>query len=89
MKITPSNLIYHELIGLKVRVYNSPNKYLLGLIGKVAYETKNMLLLEKDGKIKKIPKFPNIFEFYLDDNTKVYVNGRDLLSRPEDRLKRL
>jgi len=89
MKITPKNLIYHELIGLKVKVHDSPNKALLGLEGKIVFETKNMLFLESDGKIKKIPKYPNIFEFYLEEGDRVIVNGKDLLRRPEDRLKKM
>ncbi|MHC1611089.1 MAG: ribonuclease P protein component 1 [Candidatus Methanospirareceae archaeon] len=89
MKITPGNLLEHELIGLKIRVDESSNSSLQGLEGRVIDETRNMLVIE-DGerKEKKIPKAGNHFIFELDGGVRVRVNGEKLISRPEDRIKR-
>jgi ribonuclease P protein subunit POP4 len=47
--ITPSNLIYHELIGLTTRVIDSTNTSLINIRGKVVDETRNTLTVETDG----------------------------------------
>jgi len=84
MKLTPHNLIHHELIGLEVEVAESTNKYLEGIKGKVVDETKNMLIIE-DKKERRIPKSCSCFIF--DIGKKVKVDGRLLLYRPEDRIQ--
>ncbi|MDF2955193.1 MAG: RNase P/RNase MRP subunit p29 [Candidatus Alkanophagales archaeon MCA70_species_2] len=88
MRITPKNLILHELIGLKVEVSNSTNKCMRGLRGVVVDETKNMLVVERAGVRKKIPKRGNVFLFKLGD-VAALVKGDILAARPEDRIKKL
>ncbi|NYT00872.1 MAG: ribonuclease P protein component 1 [Methanocellales archaeon] len=83
MNITPTNLIYHELIGLFAEVVASTNSSLVGIKGKVVDETRNMLVIED----KKIPKECSTFAFSIPNN-KVKVDGVLLVSRPEDRMKR-
>ncbi|RZN55395.1 MAG: hypothetical protein DSO09_04385 [Candidatus Methanomethylicota archaeon] len=88
MKISPDNLIYHDLIGLKVEVINSTDPTQIGVHGTVIDETKNMLIiLKEDGKIKKIPKKNCIFKFYIPQV--VIVNGKDITYDPAERLKRI
>jgi len=87
MIITPKTLIYHCLIGLKVKVVRSSNPHYL-IEGKIVDETKNMLLFKIDEKEKRIPKRSSIFKFYLPDNGAVEVNGKLLLGRPEERIKK-
>ncbi|HID17906.1 TPA: ribonuclease P protein subunit, partial [Candidatus Bathyarchaeota archaeon] len=43
MKITPRNLVNHELIGLKVKVKRCRNQQLVKFEGLVVDETRNML----------------------------------------------
>jgi ribonuclease P protein subunit POP4 len=89
MKITPENLIAHELIGLEARVVESSDPSYLNLNGKIVYETRNMLFLQTDMKTKMIPKNINKFLFKLPDDSQCLINGLDLVGRPEDRIQRL
>lgn len=85
MKLTPYNLIHHELIGLEVEVAESTNRYLIGIKGRVVDETKKMLIIEGN-KERKIPKLGSSFIFNI-ANKKVKVDGRLLLSQPENRVQ--
>lgn len=84
MKLTPQNIIHHELIGLDTKVVESTNRYLTGIEGKVVDETKNMLIVETSSKEKRIPKSCSSFMF---TNLKVKVDGKLLLSQPENRIQ--
>ncbi|OWT33684.1 ribonuclease P protein component 1 [Methanobrevibacter sp. 87.7] len=87
--ITSENIIFHELIGLEVEVINSSNESLVGINGKVVDETKKTLLIETFNNSEKLlPKDVSIFKFTLPNGSHVEVNGKILLSRPEDRIKK-
>ncbi|MHC1624238.1 MAG: ribonuclease P protein component 1 [Candidatus Methanospirareceae archaeon] len=89
MEIKPSNLLQHELIGLKINVDESSNSTVRGLAGTVIDETRNMLVIENEQKNeKKIAKAGNRFIFELDGGVHVRVKGDRLVSRPEDRIKK-
>ncbi len=88
MSITPRNLVRHELIGLAVEIKDSKNKSQIGLKGKVVGETYSTLRIETDKGEKTIPKDIAIFIFKLPNGTKVQVDGKVLISRPEDRIKK-
>jgi ribonuclease P protein subunit POP4 len=89
MPITPRNLVKHELCGLRVQVVKSTNLSQKGLEGKVVYETFNTLKIQtKEGKEKTVPKNITVFVFTLPDGTKVQVDGKLLVGRPEDRIKK-
>ncbi|MCQ6253609.1 ribonuclease P protein component 1 [Methanocaldococcus sp.] len=86
--ITPHNILRHELIGLKVTIIDSKNKSMIGIKGKVVDETRNTLIIEKEnGKEVIIPKDIATFMFEL-KGCKVKVDGRLLIGRPEERLKK-
>lgn len=86
-KRTKENIIYHELIGLPVRVVKSTHKgYLLS--GIVIDETKNMIVIKCNG-VKKIPKNVSIFEFTLPDGSAIKVEGEKIMGRPEERTKNI
>ncbi len=87
MTINPVNLLRHELIGLKIEIIDSKNKSLIGLKGKIIDETKNIILIKQDNKIKRIIKNQVTMKIYL-DNKKVEIDGKLLVSRPEDRIKK-
>ncbi|HDH06914.1 MAG TPA: ribonuclease P protein component 1 [Thermoproteales archaeon] len=82
------NILRHELIGLKIKIKYSSNKYLIGLLGKIIYETYNLIYIKNGNKIRKIPKKSCIFIFFLPDDKEVVVDGKLLVGRPEDRLKK-
>lgn len=93
MKITPSNILQHELIGLRAEVEDSGNRNIRGLGGKIVDETRNMLVIEDEHrKEKRIAKAGNTFVFALpgdgDERVRVRVRGNMLVSRPEDRIKK-
>jgi ribonuclease P protein subunit POP4 len=88
MPITPQNLVRHELIGLDVEIKESTNPSQIGLKGKVIGETYSTLQIETDRREKIIPKDITIFIFTLPNGTKVQVDGKLLIGRPEDRIKK-
>ena len=87
--ITPRNLVRHELIGLAVKVTDSANPRSIGARGRVVDETRNTLKVEVRGREKNFVKDQCIFSFFLSDSKKwVRVNGKILVARPEDRIKK-
>jgi len=50
------NILYHELIGLKITISESSQSNLKNLSGKIIFESKNMLIVRTLNGIKKIPK---------------------------------
>lgn len=50
------NILYHELIGLKIKIDESSQTNLKNLSGKIIFESKNMLIVRTLKGIKKIPK---------------------------------
>jgi ribonuclease P protein subunit POP4 len=72
-----------------VRIAKSTDPTQKGLKGKVVDETYKTIKIEtKEGKEKIIPKGNCIFIFTLPDGTKVEVDGKLLIGRPEDRIKK-
>lgn len=89
MVITPQNILKHELIGLEVKIDRSTDQAQKGLKGKVIDESYNTLKIESGGgKEKIIPKRNSIYIFTLPNGTKVSVDGKLLIGRPEDRIKK-
>lgn len=89
MKITPRNFLNHELIGLEAEVVDSLNVNLVGIKGLILDETKNTFLIGQPGGRKwRVLKHVAVFRIALPDGTKVRVEGRVLVGRPEERLKR-
>lgn len=88
MPRTPSNLVRHELIGLKVEVVESTDPKKKGIKGRVVNETRDTLIIEERGKEKVIPKKEAKFLFTLPNGQKVEIIGKLLIGRPEDRIKK-
>lgn len=97
MEITPSNLVFHELIGLQVEIAESTNPALRAICGKVVDETRNMLIIQTKGRTEKmVQKNGTTFVFKIPANWSgkhaeryVKVNGNLLLSQPENRTKNI
>jgi len=85
---TRKNLLYSTFIGLTVEIVNSSQKNLVGLKGRVVDETKNMLVIESNGKERKIQKSSCIFRFHLDDGP-VDVDGSRITFRHFERPKKV
>lgn len=88
MPITPQNIVKHELCGLSVKITKSTDPTQKGLRGRVIDETYNTIKVETKKGEKIIPKTNTIFIFTLPNKTKVEVEGKMLIGRPEDRIKK-
>lgn len=87
--ITQQNLICHELIGLEVIVIHSSHPGYLGIRGKVIDETKGTILISNGVKRKSVPKSVAMFRFTLPDKSIVEIDGREIVGRPVERIKKL
>lgn len=85
MRYSRKNLKCHELIGLEVTVLDHSSKSFVGIRGKVVWETKNMLIIEKDGREVMVPKLYGRFSFKLPSGSTVVIEGGEVLGRPEER----
>lgn len=88
MPITPQNLVRHELISLPVKIVESTDPTQKGLSGRIIDESYNTLKIETKDDEKTVIKENCVFVFTLPDKQKVEVNGKLLVSRPEDRIKK-
>ena len=87
MKVTPE-LIRYEFIGTEAEVSKSKHSGYVGLSGKIIDETRNTFTILHEGKRKTVLKDSSIFHFKFSDGTIVEIDGKILLGRPEDRLKK-
>ena len=87
MRVGP-DIIKEELIGLQAEVVASRHPGYVGIKGRVIDETRNMLVIEHEGRRKMVPKAVCTFHFTFPDGTVVEIEGRLLIGRPEDRLKK-
>lgn len=87
---TKKNILYSTFVGLHIEITNSSQHDLIGLKGKVVDETKNMLVIEKDGgRQVKIQKVACTFLFMLDDGSKAEVQGNKICFRHYERPKKV
>ena len=87
MKVTPS-ILQHEFIGGKAKVVHSSNPSCEGIIGRILNETQRTFTVLHKGEEKTVEKKTSIFHFTLDDGTIVEIDGKTLVGRPEDRVKK-
>jgi len=95
--IDPKYLIYHDLIGIQVyaRLKSKRNIGKFSYIGVVIDETRNMLITEKEKKVKKYIKKDYVFRFKITDfkNTEednyLEVQGNKVVGLPVNRLRSL
>ncbi|MBS3050634.1 MAG: ribonuclease P protein component 1 [Candidatus Aenigmarchaeota archaeon] len=78
-----SNILRHELIGLKCRVVGAKNKGQVGIEGKIVDETMKTIMI--DGR--KVPKKCSVFRVKIGAKN-VDIDGNYLVARPEDRIKK-
>ncbi len=76
-------------MGLGVEVVKSTHTGFTGIKGEVIDETKNTIKVEDvEGCEKIIPKNVVTFRFTLPDSAVVEIEGRIIVARPEDRIKK-
>ncbi len=88
MTITDSNIVAHELIGLRVSVSASSDPTKIGLTGIVRNETRNTLTVQVRERFLCIPKTSSSLSFELPNGKTITIEGSNLHFRPEDRVKR-
>ena len=81
------DLIRHELIGLNTEIVKAKNPTLVGLKGKIIDETKSTMTIKQKNKMKKVLKDQVVFNLKVGSKT-FQVDGKFLVGRPEDRLKK-
>ena len=81
---TKMNITKHEFIGEKLEVIESKNKDLVGVKGKVINETRNMFELDNG---KKLVKDHSVFNISIGKEV-FRIDGKLLVGRPEDRIKK-
>lgn len=88
MPIMEENLLQHELIGLRAKIVQSTNPSLMNKEGIIVDETRNTLVLKENESLKTIPKREVRLCLNLPEGKKVKVDGRKLIARAEDRVKK-
>ncbi|MGD0495243.1 MAG: ribonuclease P protein component 1 [Candidatus Bathyarchaeia archaeon] len=87
MKVTP-DIIRCEFIGAEAEVSKSSHNGYVGISGHITDETRNTFTIACHGEKKAVPKGSSTFRFEFPDGTVVEIEGRILVGRPEDRLKK-
>ena len=82
--ITPYNILRHELVGLGVKAQAGE----MTVEGVVDDETERTFKVKTPIGVKKVVKASSTLEFQLPGGAIVAVEGRLLVSRPEDRIKK-
>lgn len=87
MKVT-REILQDEFIGLRAEVTKSANLSYVGIVGTIVDETRNTFVIRKEKKNRVIAKNQAVLEITLRDSTVIEIDGKHLVGRPEDRLKR-
>jgi ribonuclease P protein subunit POP4 len=87
VKVTP-DVIRHEFIGTEGKITKSSHADYVGIYGKIVDETKKTFTILHKGMAKSVIKSSSVFDFKFFDGTVVEIDGKLLVGRPEDRLKK-
>lgn len=87
MKVAPT-IIQHEFVGLEAAVTESSNPACRNISGVVVDETRNTFMILQGGRRKTVVKNQVVLRFRLPDESVVQIDGKVLVGRPEERLKR-
>ncbi len=87
MGITAKNITQHEIIGLETEISKAANKSLQGIKGKITDETQNTITVRSGNKKKVLLKDQIALTFRIDNQT-IEVDGKSLMGRPEERVKK-
>jgi ribonuclease P protein subunit POP4 len=85
--VSADNVARHELIGLEARISGASNSSQRKIKGLIVSETRNTLTINQGKKDKTVAKGDASFIFNL-AGTLVEVEGKTLIGRPEDRVKK-
>jgi ribonuclease P protein subunit POP4 len=88
MRITPQNIVKHELVGLSTHIVESRDPNQVCRKGIILGESKEMIQIDTNEGTITVPKGICVFDMTLPDNTVVRIDGGLLRGRPEDRMKK-
>ncbi len=88
MALTPVSLVRHELIGLHAKVLKSTNPSNIGIEGRIIDESFKTISISSGGKERKVFKENVVMLIELPTGQKVQVEGKLLLGRPWERIKK-
>ncbi|MCL2359717.1 MAG: ribonuclease P protein subunit [Nitrososphaerota archaeon] len=87
MKVTP-DIVRYEFIGAQGLVAQSSNMAYRGVGGLVIGESRNTFTFQDQKQTRSVIKDVAIFDFTFSDGTVVEIDGKLLVGRSEDRLKK-
>lgn len=87
MMSTP-NILQRDLIGLTAKVVRSANSDYMNINGEVVDETRSTIVVMCGNKKKTIIKEAAVFHITLPDGSVLEVDGKVIVGRPENRIKR-
>ncbi|MEO9295230.1 MAG: ribonuclease P protein subunit [Nitrososphaera sp.] len=87
--ITAENILAHEIIGLDATVVKSSDPTLVGLTGKIVFETRNMISIRSGDKTRQVAKAAATTIEIQAQTGVCFISGSSLIARPEDRISRL
>jgi ribonuclease P protein subunit POP4 len=88
MRITPENIVRHELTGLPIHIVESTDPKLVCKNGVIIGESKNMIHFRANQRELRVSKNNSVFDMTLPNGDIVRINGSVLLGRTEDRMKK-
>ncbi len=89
MNITPRNILYHEIVGLKISVIGSSNEAFSSISGEVIDETKNTLKVNTSKGVRILPKAQAKLKIHLSEGSYTILEGDKITYRSEDRIGRM
>jgi len=87
MHVSP-DIVQREFIGFEAKVIKSSNPDLVVLEGKVVDETRNTFTILHNSEEKIVIKDTAVFHFVMLDGTVIEVDGKVIVGRSEDRMKK-
>ena len=88
MRITPQNIVKHELVGLETHIVQSKDPNHVCRRGIILGESREMFQIGTEQGTISVQKKICVFDMTLPDNTVVRVDGGLLWGRPEARMKK-
>jgi ribonuclease P protein subunit POP4 len=89
MRLNCQSILWHEIIGLGVKIVESSDTTLLGTVGTIVFETKNTIFIRKDSVVRQVAKMAAKRLQVQTPSCVCFISGSALIGRPEDRIAQL
>ena len=92
MSLSSKGFKIMNILGKKIKILKSTNKFNTDKTGIIVNETKNMIYLSNEKKVTEIKKIPKceikVFKVFLVSGD-YFINGKTLLGRPEEKISKI